>query len=303
VGEFVSALVCTRDRPESLVRTVRSLLRTDGDAFELIVVDQSAGAESERATAPFASDPRFRHVRFAARGKGAALNHGLSLARGEIVVCTDDDCEAPPGWVSQMAQTLKEQPSAAVLFCNVHPVPYDRAAGYVPAYERKSSRLVKSVAATCAGHGIGAGMALRRDAVLELGGFDEAIGPGAPFLAGDDWDIANRALLRGWHVYETADVSIVHDGFRSFAQGREHARRDWYGMGAVCAKPLRAGHVSIVIPAVWVFALDAVWPPLADLLKLRKPRGLTRIVAFLQGFARGLRTPIDPKKLVYLPRD
>ncbi len=296
---MVTGLVCTKDRPQSLARAVRLLLQGERDGLEVIVVDQSEGPESERALAPFASHPALRYLRLPGRGKGAALNRGLREARGEIVVCTDDDCEAPPGWIRAMAQVLEEQRTAAVAFCNVVPVPYDRSAGYVPAYERKSSRLVRSLVATVTGRGIGAGMAVRRDVVLALGGFDESIGPGAHFRAGDDWDIANRVLLRGWHVYESAAVSIVHDGFRTFAQGREHARRDWYGMGAVCAKPLRAGHLSMAIPAAWLFARDAVWPPIADVLRLRKPRGLTRIVAFLQGFARGLRTPIDRETLVF----
>ena len=44
-----------------------------------------------------------------------ALNEGLRLARGEIVVCTDDDCEADPGWAAAMARTLAEQPTAAIV--------------------------------------------------------------------------------------------------------------------------------------------------------------------------------------------
>ena len=302
VGGIVSALVCTRNRPGSIARAVRSLLAADGTDLELIVIDQSDGPETERALAPLTADPRLRYVHTQARGKGAALNEGVRKANGAIVVCTDDDCEAPPGWVKAMADALESQPTAAVAFCNVDPAPHDRAAGYIPAYQRRTSRLVRSVADTCAGHGIGAGMAVRREVILSLGGFDEVIGPGGRFLAGDDWDIAHRVLLRGWHVYETADVSIVHDGFRTYAQGREHTHRDWYGMGAVCAKPLRAGHLGTFILPIWVLGTEAVWPLVRDALRLRKPRGLTRVTSFLRGFARGLLTPVDRKTLLYAPR-
>src|SRR5678815_5644788 len=120
---IVSAIICTRQRPDSLVRTVRSLLASDG-AFEVIVIDQSDDADSERALAAFKSDLRCRYVRSTARGKGAALNEGLRLARGEFVVCTDDDCEAPGGWVTSMAGVLEEQPTAAIVFCNVTAAPY-----------------------------------------------------------------------------------------------------------------------------------------------------------------------------------
>jgi len=158
------------------------------------------------------------------------------------------------------------------------------------------------VAALCSGRGLGAGMALRREVALELGGFDEALGPGARFLAAEDMDFAVRALLRGFHVYDTGDRPILHHGFRSFAQGREHARRDFIGLGAACAKPLRARRWNAMVLPAWEFSAHALWPPLADLLHLRRPRGLARISGFVQGFADGLRTPVDPQTVVFVKR-
>jgi GT2 family glycosyltransferase len=146
---------------------------------------------------------------------------------------------------------------------------------------------------------MGAGMAVRRQAVTSLGGFDEAFGPGARFGSGDDWDISHRMLLSGWHVYETAELSVLHHGFRTLAQGREHTRRDWIAIGAVCAKPMRAGHLSAVVVALWYFLVHALWPPLHDLLRLRRPSGRSRIAGFIQGSVQGLRTPVDRKTLLF----
>ena len=134
---IVSVLVCTSNRPDSLLRTVRSLLASDGAHFELLVVDQSDGPESEQALAAFTSDPRLRYVRSRAQGKGAALNEGLRLAGGDFVALTDDDCEAPPDWAAGMALALEEQPTAAIVFCNVTAGPHDRTAGQ---YSRRASR-------------------------------------------------------------------------------------------------------------------------------------------------------------------
>jgi glycosyltransferase involved in cell wall biosynthesis len=296
---LVSALVCTRNRPDDIGAAVRSLLAGDDGELELIVIDQSDDGKTEAALAGLTGDRRLRYVRSSSRGKGAALNEGLRIARGDILVCTDDDCEAPPNWAIAMGRTLESQPTAAVAFCNVVAPPHDRSAGYVPAYERQSSRLVRSIGATIAGHGLGAGMALRRKIILDLGGFDESLGPGSRFPSGDDWDITARALLRGWHVYETADIAIVHHGFRTLEQGRKHARRDWIAIGAVCAKPLRAGHWNALIVPLWEFSAHAMWPPLADALRLRRPRGLSRIAGFVEGFAAGLRTPVNRETLIF----
>ncbi len=303
MAEVLSTVVCTRNRPGPLAEIVNSLLRGEGADLELIVVDQSDGPESEAALAPLRSDPRLRYQRSARRGKGAALNEGLGLARGAIVVCTDDDCQPPPGWVAAMTRTLNAQPKAAILFCRVAPVPHDRSAGYVPAYEITESRRLRTVGDICGGLGIGAGMAVRREFVATMGGFDESFGPGARFPSADEWDIVIRALLTGWEVYETAELTLVHDGFRTFAEGQAHARRDWLALGAVCAKPLRAGHWRAIVVPIWLFFTRAAWPPVADLLSLRKPRGVGRVAAFAQGFAAGFATPVDRSTLRLVPRN
>ena len=292
-----SAIVCTKDRSKAISRVVESLLADAEEDFELIVVDQSEDARTQQALGPWLGDPRLQYRRSLTRGKGAGLNEGIRVARAEIVVCTDDDCQTPPRWVTSMAQALQSQPSAVIAFCQVLPVAHDRSAGYVPAYVFKKNRLLRTIRAICGGLGLGAGMAVRRDFALAIGGFDEAFGPGARFPSADEWDLAIRALLTGKHVYETADLGIVHDGFRTFEEGLSHARRDWVAIGAVCAKPLRAGHLAAAIVPIWLLTTRALLPPIADLTHFRKPRGLGRILAFARGFAEGFTTPVDRKTL------
>jgi GT2 family glycosyltransferase len=299
--DIVSVLVCTRNRPESLLRTVWSILSHAEPDLELIVMDQSEGTESHDVLAGFAGDLRLRYTRTRARGKGASLNEGLRLARGAVVACTDDDCVASPGWPRAMAAALETHPKAAIAFCNVLPEAHDPATGYVPTYQRKTERVVSSIGEAKRGLGLGAGMALRRDVVLAFGGFDEAFGPGARFRSGDDWDISIRALLHGWQVFDTPAVSVLHYGFRTLAEGREHARRDWVAIGALCAKPIRAGHLGALGLAAWLFGVEALWPPIRDLLQLRRPSGLSRIIGFTQGFVEGGLTSVDRKMLVFRP--
>jgi glycosyltransferase involved in cell wall biosynthesis len=297
----VTAVVCTRNRPKQIGKAVSSLLAGSDDTVELVVIDQSPGSETELALAAWRSDPRLTYHRTQTIGKSVGLNLGVELARGSVVVFTDDDCEVPPGWARAMAAVLERRPRVALVFCNVTPVPHDPTTGYVPAYQRTRSRIVTSLAGLRDGLGLGAGMAIRRDVVLSLGGFDESFGPGARFPSADEWDIAIRLLVSGWHIFETPELSIVHDGYRSFVEGREHARRDWVALGAVCAKPLRGGHLRAVVVPLYYYPVAALWAPLSDLLHMRRPRGLVRITAFLRGFANGMQAPMDQRTLRYLP--
>jgi glycosyltransferase involved in cell wall biosynthesis len=301
----VSVLVCTCNRPSEVRRAVDSLLAdapTDGLGaveIELIVVDQSDNRDAEHALCDLIRDGRIRYVESKTRGKGAAMNEGLQLARSPYVVCTDDDCEAPPGWAANMAALLVVRPRVAVAFCRVEAAPHDLTKGYVPQYLPEREHLLSSPLAAGKHRGLGAGMVLRRDAVLSLGGIDESFGPGARFPSGDDWDLELRVLLKGWEAFETDKHFIVHHGFRTFGEGRIHARRDWLALGAAAAKPVRAGHLAMVWVAAYVFVADAVQPIARDLVALRAPGELQRVLAFCRGFAQGLVSPVDRPTLRY----
>ena len=300
-GQFITALICTRNRGNSLIGAVSSILASAHPSFEIVVVDQSTDGETAQALLPFLHDKRLRYVPQKAKGVGCARNLGLAEARGEIVAMTDDDCEVPPHWLVTMAGIFEDHPQVAVAFCNVDPVPYDRTAGFIPAYQRSGNKMLLSSRDKCTARGIGAGFAVRRSVVLSLGGFDAMLGTGGDFYGCEDGDIAVRALLRGYGVYETDAVSVQHAGFRTWEEGRSMARRDFFGIGAAYAKPLKCGYWRFLVVPAYEFGRHALWPPISDLLHLRRPRGLGRIGAFLKGFVRGWRTPVDPQTLLFLP--
>ena len=145
-------------------------------------------------------------------------------------------------------------------------------------------------------------MAYRRDAIEAIGNFDRALGAGSRFRSAEDWDVQLRALLRGWKVLHTPDVFVVHHGFRTWAEGREHAGRDWFGNGAVVGKLLRVGHPSFTLVAAWVFARETLLPPFLDLLHGRRPRGLLRITSFIRGVVAAFRAPIDRETMCFVDK-
>ena len=56
----------------------------------------------------------------------------------------------------------------------------------------------------------------------------------------------------------------------------------------------------LAVPA-YAFFRWAFWPPLWDILRLRKPIGITRVTHFLMGFAQEWRTPLDKTHLLFIP--
>jgi len=295
----VTAVICTRDRGDAVVLAAASVLASEHSAFRLIVIDQSADHASEQALAHLRQDPRLLYVRSLTIGVSRARNEALRLAETEVVCFTDDDCEVPPGWLLEMQRLFALHSKVIAVFCSVRPGPFDGATGFIPTYECPGTRIIRRRTGKATARGMGAGLALRRVEMLELGGFDEELGPGARFPACEDGDIIVRALMRGYQVGETNSTHVIHHGVRTWAEGKELSKRDWVGIGAACSKPLRVGQWAFAPAAMYELVVKGMGPPLRDLVRGRTPRGTARAVHFLNGFVRGMLTPLDRRHLVF----
>ncbi|MEI7646607.1 MAG: glycosyltransferase family A protein [Chloroflexales bacterium] len=295
----ISAVICTRNRSASTVMAVQSILSNSHSNFELILVDQSTDAETEHAVASFHMNPRFQYVRMPAKGLGKARNLGLQLAQAEIVAFTDDDCRVPTNWLEVIESTFTCHPRVTVIFSNVEAGPHDTTAGFIPAYHCRRNKVIRNFWDKCRARGIGASMAVRRDDVLAMGGFDEMLGVGSVFPSCEDADIAIRALALGQWVYESAEVSVTHYGFRTWWEGKALAQRDWRGIGASYIKPLRAGHWGSLIIIFYEILVPCFLEPMKPMLRLRRPRGFGRMVAFFYGFIGGMQYPLDSQHITY----
>jgi glycosyltransferase involved in cell wall biosynthesis len=282
------------------VDTVSSILANSHPNFELVVVDQNKDNETREALRPFSADPRLKYLKSATIGKGYALNAGLRETKGTAVAITDDDCTVPPNWLETFASIFAAHAKVAVAFCCVEAGQHDRTAGFVPDYLRTGDRMLTTMHDARHVRGLGAGMAVRRNMIEEIGGFDPMLGPGSRFLDCDDRDIAIRALLARYHVYETSTIAVKHFGFRTWQQGRQLTRRNFFGIGAAYSKFLKCGHIELMYIPAYEFIKYALWPPIRDLLHLRQPSGIVRITAFVKGFVEGLRTPLDKATMTFV---
>ena len=286
-----------------MVRAAASVLANDHPSFRLIVVDQSSDERSADAMKQLQGDSRLHFVRSRTVGVSRARNEGLTLCDTEVVCFTDDDCEVPPSWLRDMQQMFFTYPRVIATFCSVLEGPHNRAEGFIPSYACTGTRVIGQRSAKRTARGMGAGLALRRREMLELGGFDEEMGPGARFPACEDGDIIVRALLRGYQVCETDSTHVIHHGIRTWREGKELSKRDWVGIGAACAKPLRAGEWAFVPSAIYELLVKGMGPPLGDILRGRVPRGSARGFHFLNGFVRAMFTPLDRQHLVFHKND
>ena len=300
----MSAVICTRNRGAGVVAALTTLLANSHPNFEAILVDQSDNDDTFIAIEQFKADSRFHYLRSPTKGLGVSRNIGLSLARGGIVAFTDDDCEVPPDWLEQIEIAIRRYSRVALVFCNVLPGPHDETKGFIPQSVRTDSLLVRSIHHKYYAQGIGAGMAMRRDVILNtLGGFDECLGAGGMFFSAEDTDLEVRTLLKGWWVYETNETAVIHNGFRTMVQGIDLTRRDWTGRGATYAKAIKCGYWQVAGVVAYEVLNHTLWEPTISIFQRHRPHGYRRFIYFWHGFMAGLRTPVDHTRIVYTPNN
>jgi GT2 family glycosyltransferase len=294
----ITVIVSTKDRPSGLVRTVETLLLNNYPEFEVRVCDQSGDDLTATLLRHLRSDPRLRYERTTTRGLSAGRNRGIEAANSELIALTDDDCETPANWLGELAGAFSVDPNIGIVFGSVHAGPHDSSQGFVPAYRRKTPYMARCIREKHRVEGIGACMGLRRSLWQDLGGFDEFLGPGAPLLAADDTDFAVRALLGGYHVYETPDFNVIHHGFRGWQEGRSLIYGYLYGYGGMFAKHLKCRNwpvLFLLAQLIWRWAFGA---PVVQFGHL--PSRWLRLRAFVEGFAAGAGRPVNSATCHYV---
>ena len=210
----VSLIVCTTGAPGRLADVTQRLsaVLDATDDVEVLLIDNSADGGVTVA------DERIRVERCALPGLSRARTTASALARGAVLVFTDDDVEFGPEWPTVMAELVLDGSFDAV----AAPVRLG------PEFDGLRSVLLREwLAEGNLGDEprlIGAGMAIHRR-VLGLGLWDERIGAGRPdFAFGEESLFENMIRAGGGTVGLARDATVIHhpDPSRTTAQ---HFRR------------------------------------------------------------------------------
>lgn len=121
-----SIVVATRDRPDDLRMCLAGLTSQATDRpVEILVVDNHPG--SGRTPHIVEMFPGVRYLAEARQGLSYARNRGILASRGDIVVCTDDDVVAPPGWLEKLLAPFIDE-RVMIVTGNVLPLELDTPA-------------------------------------------------------------------------------------------------------------------------------------------------------------------------------
>lgn len=219
-AETVSVVICTRDRPQQLEQCLRSLLALADPPDEILVVDNAPSSDATQQVV--AAIESVRYVREPRPGLSVARNTGIAQATGTIVAFTDDDVEVHPHWISRLRMGFQD-PEVMVVTGLMLPAKLETEAEV--AFHRGTSEFswecrplvfdaayfeaMKPFGAPVWHIGAGANMALRRQIVEQVGGFDERLGAGASGCS-EDSEFWYRVLAAGYKCRYEPTAVIFH---------------------------------------------------------------------------------------------
>ena len=233
----LTVVICTRDRPEGLSKTLASLAEQSDSGFEVMVVDNSHDGAVATTLVEFPR-LRLRCCHEPAPGLSRARNRGLSEVRTELIAWIDDDEVADPDWIAWIKRgfAFPDRPDAvagvmlpAELESEAQ-VNFERYGGFnkgrgmEPAPLRAGTPTVVDPLYPLPSFGAGGNMAFRTERLRAIGGFDNRLGAGTLTHGGEETRALSLLLESGsmilhwppavtWHYHRRSDEALEKQFF------------------------------------------------------------------------------------------
>ena len=209
-------MICTHNRPADLTACLAALTRQWRTGTEIVVVDSASEPQTGDALAQFlAKHPQIVLRRLNWPGLSMARNAAVSFSKGRWLAILDDDTVPDPGWLNEIFALIERLPAkagAAGLY--TYPLWPEGREIDLPVLWRKYLSLVEiEVEEDCTSTPVfvGANMLLRRDALIEAGGFPERLArQNQLLLSGDDVYVAEKMRREGWAIWYSSRPRVGH---------------------------------------------------------------------------------------------
>lgn len=211
-----SILLATRNRAASLDQTLASIAAQEapGIEWEVLVADNGSTDDTAAVIERWAARVPLRSVSEPAPGKNRALNRALGMARGGLLLFTDDDVVAMPGWIAAHVAAAARWPDHQIFGGLIRP----RFPPDPPAWALRDPFVSVLFAAYDPGGRegptaelpFGPNYSLRTEC-LRATGFDEDVGPnGSEYPMGGETELLRRLARGGARAIYLPDARVEH---------------------------------------------------------------------------------------------
>ncbi len=187
---FISVIIPSFNQGRYVVETVESVLAQTHLQREIIVVDDGSTDDTRTRLAPY--DDRIQYCYQANKGLSGARNAGFALSTGDYVLFLDSDDLLHPDALAQLSGILDQSPKEGLVYCAWQQINAADKSILGEVHPRRVGQLLKPLLLR-EFFFFGSSALIRREALEQVGGFDESL------VWGDDADMWLRIALAGWN--------------------------------------------------------------------------------------------------------
>ena len=269
-AKLVSVLIPAFNEAKVISGSVARILDSAHANIQVIVIDDgSSDGTSDVVRAQFAGDPRVTLLTLANGGKARAINAGLAIAKGEIIVALDADTHFEPETIARLARWFGDEKIGAVagnakVGNRINVITRWQALEYISAQNLERRALAALDTITVVPGAVGA---WRRSVLMELGGFP------TDTLA-EDQDLTIAVQKAGYRAIFDADAVAWTEAPDTVA-GLAKQRFRWsfgtlqclWKHADITLRPRYGALGLVALPQAWLFQiLLGLVSPFVDLL-------------------------------------
>ena len=209
---LVSVLLPVYNGARFVAKTIQSILNQSFEDFEFIIINDGS-TDNTKAILDQLHDPRLRIIHKPNEGLGKTLNLGLQLARGKYIARIDADDLAAPERLKKQVAFLELHPEIAVVG-SASKVVYPDGTAQVRLRPLEPLSIRRHIIKLCpVAH---PSVLMRKDAALNVGGYDITYDGSLGRSAGMDYHFWVRMLANGFELANLPDPLIsLHKGTTS----------------------------------------------------------------------------------------
>ncbi len=237
----ISFIIVNWNTRQLLIECISSILQSVTEyQYEIFVVDNASQDGSTEAVRELFDEKVHILINRVNTGFAHANNQAISIAKGHYLVLLNSDTELRQGTIRGLVSFLDETPQAAMVgprmvgqdgkvqnsfdnFPSLVTELFNKSIIRILFPEKYSGKATQTTRAFEVDSLIGACIAIRAQAVREVGIFDEDY---FFFLEETDWCM--RMRLAGWKIYHLPQVEVVHLQGQSKRQRPAHAWIEYY---------------------------------------------------------------------------
>jgi glycosyltransferase involved in cell wall biosynthesis len=226
---FLSIVIPTYNRRESLLRTLRALENQSYAAarFEVIVISDGSQDGTSEAVADLKMPYRLRFIAQENQGPSVARNHGAQVACAPVLVYLDDDIEPCTEFLAVHAAAHEFDTKLVLIGPQSGPM-HERMPPWIAwehlMLQKQYRNFINGVWSTGPNNLYSGNFSLRREHLLAVGGFN------VQFTRQEDVELGFRLEKYGLHFQFNARADGIHRPTRTFASWYktpyEYGRRD-----------------------------------------------------------------------------